>query len=182
MTGQQCTGPMPRFAGDWIAAWNKRDIERVLAHCADAVRFTSPAVVSLFGRADGTLRGREELAAYLREGLSGERDASVELVAEARGVGTTTLICRFDGRLVCETLRFDERGRIVEALAHYAEAPARRGPAGLVRAAFDTVLDWIERSAGRRRLASLDQRMLSDIGLSRADAVEESSKPFWRYS
>jgi Uncharacterized conserved small protein len=39
---------------------------------------------------------------------------------------------------------------------------------------------WSERHAERTRLLSLDDRMLKDIGLSRADAWSEGSKPVWR--
>ena len=41
------------------------------------------------------------------------------------------------------------------------------------------VLTWQERARERRRLASLDERMLRDIGLSRADIHPEIRKPFW---
>jgi uncharacterized protein YjiS (DUF1127 family) len=36
------------------------------------------------------------------------------------------------------------------------------------------------RHRSRVYLQSLDDRMLKDLGLSRADVVRESSKPFWR--
>ena len=39
---------------------------------------------------------------------------------------------------------------------------------------------WHERARQRRRLLELDDRMLKDIGVSRADAVREASKPFWQ--
>ncbi len=39
---------------------------------------------------------------------------------------------------------------------------------------------WVARTRQRRHLARLDDRMLADIGLSRADANQEISKPFWR--
>ncbi|MGE0162919.1 MAG: DUF1127 domain-containing protein [Dongiaceae bacterium] len=39
---------------------------------------------------------------------------------------------------------------------------------------------WSERTRQRRRLAALDDRILKDIGLSRADVMSESDKPFWR--
>lgn len=39
---------------------------------------------------------------------------------------------------------------------------------------------WIERSRQRRELAALSDYQLRDIGLSRADAHWEYSKPFWR--
>ena len=55
---------------------------------------------------------------------------------------------------------------------------------GPVRAAalraFATLLLWQRRANQRRALAQLDDRILRDIGLSRADVVWESRKPFWR--
>ncbi len=43
-----------------------------------------------------------------------------------------------------------------------------------------TLVLWQDRARQRAHLASLDHRMLRDIGLSRADVVREASKPFWR--
>jgi uncharacterized protein YjiS (DUF1127 family) len=39
---------------------------------------------------------------------------------------------------------------------------------------------WSERARQRRALAALDDRMLKDIGLTRADVTVEFDKPFWR--
>jgi len=44
----------------------------------------------------------------------------------------------------------------------------------------DAVLSWAERGRQRRALGALDDGALRDIGLSRADADHEFSKPFWR--
>ena len=44
---------------------------------------------------------------------------------------------------------------------------------------FATVLEWQERARQRYRLAELDDRMLKDIGLTRADVNREVEKPFW---
>ena len=41
-------------------------------------------------------------------------------------------------------------------------------------------LAWIERSRQRRALAELDDRLLRDIGLTRAEARVEATQPFWR--
>jgi uncharacterized protein YjiS (DUF1127 family) len=46
--------------------------------------------------------------------------------------------------------------------------------------AVATVQEWRRRSRERAELAELDDRMLSDIGLTRADAEFLSNKPFWR--
>ncbi len=47
-------------------------------------------------------------------------------------------------------------------------------------ALWETLLTWQERASQRRLLASLEDRMLKDVGISRADAEREASKPFWR--
>lgn len=39
---------------------------------------------------------------------------------------------------------------------------------------------WRERARQRRALMALDDRLLRDIGISRADAEREVAKPFWR--
>jgi uncharacterized protein YjiS (DUF1127 family) len=41
-------------------------------------------------------------------------------------------------------------------------------------------LEWQERHRSRRDLMRLSDYQLKDIGLSRLDAEEEYSKPFWR--
>jgi uncharacterized protein YjiS (DUF1127 family) len=43
-----------------------------------------------------------------------------------------------------------------------------------------TLREWRRRTRERAELAELDDRMLKDIGLTRADAEFLSSKPFWR--
>jgi len=45
---------------------------------------------------------------------------------------------------------------------------------------FDGLLDWHERARSRRMLATLDDRMLQDIGIGRAAVSREMSRPFWR--
>ena len=44
-----------RFAHEWSAAWNARDLERILAHFSDTVVFSSPKTVDAIGRP--TVRG-----------------------------------------------------------------------------------------------------------------------------
>ncbi|MEZ5830503.1 MAG: DUF1127 domain-containing protein [Dongiaceae bacterium] len=51
---------------------------------------------------------------------------------------------------------------------------------GLVTRLFDHVLAWRERVRQRRHLAQLDDRLLSDIGLSRVEVEQEIARPFWQ--
>jgi uncharacterized protein YjiS (DUF1127 family) len=63
---------------------------------------------------------------------------------------------------------------------------ARRGDgsSGIIAAVVAALAAWAvfrsERARERRTLAGLDDRMLKDIGLTRADVAAESGKPFWR--
>ncbi len=45
---------------------------------------------------------------------------------------------------------------------------------------FATLREWRRRSRDRAELATLDARMLADIGLTHADAEFLANKPFWK--
>ena len=79
-----------------------------------------------------------------------------------------------------------------ESAAQPSGNPAQLGPAGgrawrshdpvhagAVIRLFDWVLAWIDRMRQRRRLVELDDRLLTDIGLSRADVEREIALRFW---
>lgn len=63
-----------------------------------------------------------------------------------------------------------------EALLARAAASVRRS----VGATVNTIGVWRERARARRRLATLDDRMLRDIGVDRAAIWQEVQKPFYR--
>lgn len=80
---------------------------------------------------------------------------------------------------------------MTKSLSGYANCAARPAAAGLPNGfydlpsrllvrAFDALIAWQSRSADRTQLGRLDDHMLRDIGLSRADVEREASKPFWR--
>ncbi len=68
-------------------------------------------------------------------------------------------------------------GNLGHARVH-AQEPKRFG-LGLLRA-LEVVERWFDRHAQRQALLELDDHMLRDIGLSRADAASEASKRFWQ--
>jgi uncharacterized protein YjiS (DUF1127 family) len=44
----------------------------------------------------------------------------------------------------------------------------------------DSVLTWHQRARQRRALMAMSDHMLRDIGIGRAEALAEATKPFWR--
>ncbi|MCP5159182.1 MAG: DUF1127 domain-containing protein [Gammaproteobacteria bacterium] len=60
--------------------------------------------------------------------------------------------------------------------------PAKRSPS--VQTMLASALKWLRDRYDvyhqRRALLALDEAMLKDIGISRTDALQEGSKPFWR--
>ena len=45
---------------------------------------------------------------------------------------------------------------------------------------FETLKVWSSRFAARQHMKELDDRLLEDAGLTRADVDREASKPVWR--
>jgi uncharacterized protein YjiS (DUF1127 family) len=65
------------------------------------------------------------------------------------------------------------------ATALYGSSQVRATPGWLTRAA-NTIRCWAQRIRSRDALADLDERMLKDVGLTRADILVERSKYFWQ--
>ena len=63
----------------------------------------------------------------------------------------------------------------------YFVRPTRtKADGGLATRLFDKVFTWLDRARQRRHLGELDDRLLRDIGLSRAEVDHEISQPFWQ--
>jgi uncharacterized protein YjiS (DUF1127 family) len=74
-------------------------------------------------------------------------------------------------------IRFEDAGgSVADARRHSALHSASHGVAR-VRAKFH---EWRRRASDRAQLAALDDRMLADIGISRAEAEFLANRPFWR--
>ena len=59
------------------------------------------------------------------------------------------------------------------------QAPARPEKTRLEKI-IATFVTWQNRNTQRRHLHSIDDRLLADMGITRADAEHESRKPFWQ--
>lgn len=67
----------------------------------------------------------------------------------------------------------------VDSVVQIALAALRTADRALIRAT-DGAATWSRRIADRRALRGLDDHILHDIGLSRADIEHEAGKRFWQ--
>ena len=72
------------FAREWIEAWNAHDIDRILSHYREDVRFVSPFAARR-RRPHGELRGRLALRDYFERGLASYPALHFEPIAALGG-------------------------------------------------------------------------------------------------
>ena len=110
------------FARQWIAAWNARDLDRILSHYAADIVFLSPYAERVTG--SGRVAGFEALRSYWRTGLAANPDLHFTLDAALAGHQAVTILYRnHRGQQVAETLEFGGDGKAVRSFACYGPAP-----------------------------------------------------------
>lgn len=104
----------------WVEAWNARDLERVLALYDEAAVMTSDRIPAMGFDASGTLRGKDALRAYWGKalGLLPElRFSLIDLFVSPDSV--VVLYANERGKKICEYLRVNEAGLIVQGSANH---------------------------------------------------------------
>jgi hypothetical protein len=112
---------------DWCAAWNRRDIDAIMAYYTDDVRFCAPSVRTRWGIASGWLVGADRLRAHFERAFE-TPGLQFTFVDALVGLEVITLLYRREsGVLVADIMEVDAagRGRIVRAA--YGEAQASPG-------------------------------------------------------
>jgi hypothetical protein len=112
-----------RFASSWLAAFNARDVDAIMAHYAEGIEHSSPTVVRLLREPSGIVRGKAALRAYFVKALDAAGPslhyATTRVYAGAHVV--TILYDRSGGKLVAETFHLDEHGLILRSYVAHAE-------------------------------------------------------------
>ncbi|HET8637555.1 MAG TPA: nuclear transport factor 2 family protein [Acidobacteriaceae bacterium] len=79
------------FAGEWEAAWNRRDVEAVLNHFHEDVVFTSPVAKQIGFSEDGIVRGKDALRRYWTMGLEKTPGLHFQVTTVYEGVNTLVI-------------------------------------------------------------------------------------------
>ena len=108
---------MEAFAARWIAGWNARDIDAVLAPFADDARFISPLATGLTGMS--IIHGKQALRLYWLKALEAAPSLRFTLISTICDVDRQELALHYmverNGQAMraMETIRF-AKGRPVE--------------------------------------------------------------------
>ena len=105
---------------EWIAAWNSRDLERVLALYAEDCEMTSDKIQALGFDSSGTLSGKAKIWMYWGKALTLLPNLQFTLIDLF--VSPDSLVVFYQnerGARICEYLRLDAEGKIVQGSANH---------------------------------------------------------------
>lgn len=95
----------------WIAAWNSRDLDRILALYADDVEMTSDGIVRLGLAVQGSVRGKQNLRAYWSKALALLPDLHFKAIGFLTNPNSVIVHYTNDrGQTICEYLRVGQTG------------------------------------------------------------------------
>lgn len=101
-----------KWAEQWVAAWNARDLEALLALYGEDIQLRSP-FAKVYAR-DGVIRGKAELRAYWGEVMRRMPNLNLQLEKVYAGHLALALHYRDDvGRNVIETVLFDDEDKAI---------------------------------------------------------------------
>lgn len=113
----------------WIAAWNSRDLDRILALYADDAEMTSDGIVRLGFTVQGSVRGKANLRAYWSKALALLPNLHFEPTGFFTSPNSVVVHYANDrGQTICEYLRVGQfgatAGLIVQGSANHLERVA----------------------------------------------------------
>ena len=108
------------FGREWIAAWNSRDLERVLALYAEDAEMTSDRIPALGFDAGGTQHGKENLRAYWGKALTLVPNLHFTLIDTYVSPDSVVVFYQNEReKKICEYLRLDAAGKIRQGSANH---------------------------------------------------------------
>ena len=108
-----------KFAAEWAEAWNRRDVESLLAHFRDDVIFASPTALAVTG--SPVVHGKDALRAYWTAALARTGSIRFSVLRVLWDAASRELaiiyLAEIDGRsgTVSENLIFDVDGLVATA-------------------------------------------------------------------
>lgn len=113
-----------RFAANWIAAWNRHDLDALLDRCADDIAWSSPLLPRLARAPAGVLHGKRAVGACWARLLTAP---ALTLAPRLRctalltlsGQDSLVLLSRAGPRTIAQTFAFQTDGRVARLATHH---------------------------------------------------------------
>jgi predicted ester cyclase len=108
------------LANDWVAAWNRHDLDAIMSHYDDAVELTSPVAAQLLGLPDGKVIGKANLRSYFQRGLQAFPELRFDLENVLAGLNSVVLYYKNQkGTYTAEYMELSPAGKVTRVTAHY---------------------------------------------------------------
>jgi ketosteroid isomerase-like protein len=109
-----------RFSESWYAAWNRHDLDGIMAHYADGIEHSSPFIARYNGDVEcRPLKGKAAVRAYFGRALERNPTLRFDPLHVAVGVETVALVYRrMTGEVAVETFRLRD-GLVEGSVSHY---------------------------------------------------------------
>jgi len=108
------------LALDWIDAWNKRDIDKIMDHYVDDVEFYSPTVIQRWNIPEGRIIGKEKLRQHFLKGFEVAPQLHFEFVSVLVEDSSVTITYkRENDQLVADYIVLDKAGKAKLVKAYY---------------------------------------------------------------
>ena len=107
-----------RFVDEWIAAWNRHDIEAISAMLADDVEFVSPFLGPMYDTPSGVLLGRDALRGWFEKALEDPDFHIDDPIHVLTGIDTVVLVESINGVVAANVFTLDADGRITKSQVH----------------------------------------------------------------
>lgn len=110
-----------RFATEWIALWNARNLDEILKHYAESIVFHSPRIALVLGEPIDFVAGKPALARYWAKALAENKRLHFDLDRVYVGSDSLTIAYRnHRGQQAAETFTFNAERLAVHSVATYA--------------------------------------------------------------
>lgn len=110
-----------KFAHDWIAAWNSRDLDAILSHYDANITLTSPVAAKILGDHTGIVSGIAGLRDYFKKGLELFPELRFELFDVMFGLSSVVLCYKNQkGTKTAEFMEFAPNGKVIRVIANYS--------------------------------------------------------------
>ncbi len=110
------------FAQEWVSAWNSHDLDGIMSHYDENIRFYSPVIQLMKVNDEGLLTDKTELRNYFDKALQRFPDLHFELYKVLTGINSVILYYKsINNRYAAEYMELNANGKVIQVKAHYTE-------------------------------------------------------------